>query len=99
MTGSTAYKALGFRGFKSVREHFKQFIYNKEPSPFPAKIQKRLNYERIHEVRKMCMLHKFIIEMSEIKFPCILSHWEMCILITVKVFTEMKSHTYNSVIF
>ena len=39
ITGSTAYNALGFRGFKSVREHFKQFIYNKEPNPFPAEVQ------------------------------------------------------------
>ena len=61
ITGSTAYNALGFRGFKSVREHFKQFIYNKEPSSFPAEVQQRLNYGRIHEVRKMAMFHNVII--------------------------------------
>ena len=61
ITGSTAYNALGFRGFKSVREHFKQFIYNKEPSPFPAEVQQRLNYGRVHEVRKMAMFHNIII--------------------------------------
>ena len=60
ITGSTAYNALGFRGFKSVREHFKQFIYNKESTPFPAEVQQRLNYGRIHEVRKMAMCHNFI---------------------------------------
>ena len=61
ITGSTAYNALGFRGFKSVREHFKQFIYNKEPSPFPAEVQQRLNYGRVHKVRKMAMFHNIII--------------------------------------
>ena len=61
ITGSTAYNALGFRGFKCVREHFKQFIYNKEPSPFPAEVQQRLNYGRIHEVRKMAIFHDCII--------------------------------------
>ena len=61
ITGSTAYNALEFRGFKCVREHFKQFIYNKEPSPFPAEVQQRLNYGRIHEVRKMAMFHDFFI--------------------------------------
>ena len=59
--GSTAYNALRFRGFKSVREHFKQFIYNKEPSPFSAEVQQRLNYGRVHEVRKMAMFHNIII--------------------------------------
>ena len=44
-----------------MREHFKQFIYNKEPSPFPAEVQQRLNYGRIHEVRKMAMFHNIII--------------------------------------
>ena len=58
ITGSTAYNALGFRGFKSMREDFKQFIYNKEPSPFPAEVQQRLNYGRIHE---MAMNHNIII--------------------------------------
>ena len=63
---------LDLEASKFVREHFKQFIYNKEPSPFPAEIQQR-NYGRIYELRKMGMLHKFIIKVSKIKFSCILS--------------------------
>ena len=50
LTGSTAFNALGFRGFKYVREHFRQFIYDKEPSPVSEEVQQRLDYGSSHEV-------------------------------------------------
>ena len=53
LTGSTAFNALGFRGFKYVREHFGQFIYHKEPTPVAAEVQQRLHYGSSHEVSQL----------------------------------------------
>ena len=58
-----------------MREHFKQFIYNKEPSSFPAEVQQRLNYGRVHEIRKKAMFHNIIIVKipGAIKSDCMLA--------------------------
>ena len=33
ITGSTAYNAMGFRGFSQLRNHFREFVYKKQPTP------------------------------------------------------------------
>ena len=50
ITGSTAYNALGFRGFSKVKEHFNEFIYKRPPKPFPPDVQLRLEHGSRHEV-------------------------------------------------
>ena len=50
ITGSTAYNALGFRGFSKVKEHFNEFIYKRQPKPFPPDIQLWLQHGSDHEV-------------------------------------------------
>ena len=50
ITGSTAYNALGFRGFSKVKEHFNEFIYKRQPKPFPPDVQLWLQHGSDHEV-------------------------------------------------
>ena len=33
ITGSTAYNAMGFRGFSQLCNHFREFVYKKQPTP------------------------------------------------------------------
>ena len=51
ITGSTAYNALGFRGFSKVKEHFNEFVYKRQPKPFPPDVQMRLQHGSSHEVK------------------------------------------------
>ena len=44
ITASTAYNALGFRGFSKVKEHFNEFVYKRQPKPFPPDVQLRLQH-------------------------------------------------------
>ena len=44
ITGSTAYNAKEFHGFSHVRDHFKEFIYKKTPSPIDAQTQARMQH-------------------------------------------------------
>ena len=50
ITGSTAYNAMGFRGFAQVRNHFREFIYKKGPAPVDPAAQQRMQHGRDHEV-------------------------------------------------
>ena len=51
ITGSTAYNALGFRGFSKVKEHFNEFVYKRQPKPFPPDVEMRLQHGSSHEVK------------------------------------------------
>ena len=50
ITKSTAYNALGFRGFSKVKEHFNEFVYKRPPKPFPQDVQLQLQQGSTHEV-------------------------------------------------
>ena len=56
ITGSTAYNALGFRGFSKVKEHFNEFINRRPPKPFPQDVQLRLQNGSTHEVQYIASL-------------------------------------------
>ena len=50
ITGSTAYNAMGFRGFSSIRSHFREFIYKKGPPTVDAETQARMQHGIRNEV-------------------------------------------------
>ena len=50
ITGSTAYNAMGFRGFSHVHDHFREFIYKKTPPPVDAQTQARMQHGTDNEV-------------------------------------------------
>ena len=50
VTASTAYSALGFRGFSQVKNHFREFVYKKGPVPVDAVTQVRMQHCIQHEV-------------------------------------------------
>ena len=54
ITGSTAYNAMGFRGFSQLRNHFKEFVYKKQPAPVDEATQARLQHGIQHEVSDFC---------------------------------------------
>ena len=56
ITGSTAYNALGFRGFSKVKEHFNEFVYKRLPKPFPQDVQLWLQHGSTHEVQCITQL-------------------------------------------
>ena len=60
ITASTAYSAMGFRGFKHVRNHFREFIYNKVPVPVDAATRARMQHGIQHEVRRCHNLIKML---------------------------------------
>ena len=41
VTGSTLYKSLGLDTLKKQKEHYEEFIENKEPKEFPPEVQKK----------------------------------------------------------
>ena len=54
ITGSTAYNAMGFRGFSQLHNHFKEFVYKKQPAPVDEATQVRLQHGIQHEVSDFC---------------------------------------------
>ena len=64
ITGSTAYNAMGFRGFPQVRNHFRQYIYKKTPAPVDAATQARMEHGRQHEVSDYLFV-KFLTTVSQ----------------------------------
>ena len=56
ITGSTAYSALGFRGFSKVKEHFNEFVNKRPPKPFPQDVQLCLQHGSTHEVQCITQL-------------------------------------------
>ena len=49
--GSTAYNAMGFRGFSGIRSHFREFVYKKGPPTVDAETQARMQHGIRNEVR------------------------------------------------
>ena len=60
ITTSTAYSAMGFRGFKHVRNHFREFIYKKGPVPVDAATRARMQHGIQHKVRHCHNLIKMV---------------------------------------
>ena len=50
ITGSTAYNAMGFCGFSSIRSHFWEFIYKKGPPTVDAEMQACMQHGIKNEV-------------------------------------------------
>ena len=50
ITGSTAYNAMGFSGFSSIRSHFQEFIYKKGPPIVVAEMQACMQHGIRNEV-------------------------------------------------
>ena len=50
ITGSTAYKALGYRGGNAMREHYDEFINKKGQATFNIETQKKIDHGKQHEV-------------------------------------------------
>ena len=45
ITWSTAYNAMGFRGFSQLCNHFREFVYKKQPAPVDNATQCNCNME------------------------------------------------------
>ena len=54
ITGSTAYNAMGFRGFSQLCNHFREFVYKKQPAPVNEATQVQLQHGIQHEVSDFC---------------------------------------------
>ena len=50
VTVSTAYSAMGFRGFSQVKNHFREFVYKKGPVPVDTATRARIQHGIQHEV-------------------------------------------------